>query len=117
MKGFSAEPGERGARDMSIAPSRDGVVIVGRADAGANFAARVVDDDDRRREFRPEPRDAVLRERLELGLQARVDRQAYALGAAVGGDGLLGGVRGQRRERAARLRNRLALGALRLRLR
>ena len=75
MKGFSAEPGERGARDMSIGAVARGVEIVGGADPRADLAAGVVDDDDRRRELGAEPRDRFLGERLEFGLQARVDRE------------------------------------------
>ena len=99
----------RRARHVDRAVAR-GIVIVGRADAGANFAGRIVDDDDRRRQFRPEARDALFGQRLELRLQPRVDRELDDLRLAVGGDRFFGGVRGQRREGQARLRDRLALG-------
>ena len=84
-------------------------MCVRRADAGANFAGRIVDDDNRPGQLRPEPRDALFRQCLELRLKPRVDGKLDDFGLAVGGDRLLGGVRGERRERQARLRDRLAL--------
>ena len=66
------------ARHVDRAVAR-GVVIIGCADPGADLARRIVDDDDRRRQLRPEPRDALFRQRLELRLQAGVDRELDAL--------------------------------------
>ena len=98
----------RRARHVDRAVARS-VVDVGGADAGADLAAQIVDDDDRRRQFRPEPRDALLGQRLELRLQPRVDGEVDDLRLRVGGDRFLGGVRGEFRERPSRFRDRLAL--------
>ena len=114
MNGFSAEPGERGATrhvDRAVALS---VGIVGGADPGANFAASVVDHDDRRRELRPQPPYAFLDEGLQFRLQPRVEGKTKDMGAGVGGDRFLGRMRGQRGKVLARLRNGLALGGARL---
>src|SRR5271163_968465 len=89
-----------------------GVGIVSGADPGADFATRVVDDDDRRRKFWPQPLDALLDQGLELGLQPRVERKTKDVGAGVSGDRFLGRVRSQRRKVLARLRNRLAFGGV-----
>ena len=97
--------GGAGHVDRAIA---GGVVVIRRADAGANFSARVVDDHHRRRQFRPQPRDALLDERLEPRLQPRVDGEPDDPGLLVGGDRFFGGMRGERRKGQARSRDRLA---------
>ena len=108
MKGFERRA-RRARRTRHVdRPVARSVVDVGRADAGADLAGLIVDDDDRRRQFRPEPRDALLRQRLELRLQPRVDREADRLRLRVGGDRLLGGVRGELGKRLSRLRDGLA---------
>ena len=97
------------ARHVDRAVARS-VVIVGGADAGADLAAPIVDDDHRRRQFGPQARDALFDQSLEPGLQPRVDGELDDLGLLVGGDRFLGGMSGERRKREARFWDRLALG-------
>ena len=54
----------------------------------------------------------LLGERFELLLQARVDRQSDLPGLAVGGDRLLGRMRGEGGEGAAQGRDRLGVGGV-----
>ena len=42
---------------------------------GADRAGRIVDDEDRRRDFRAEPLGVLTRQLLERGLQAGIDGQ------------------------------------------
>ena len=56
--------------DRALAFARQ---IIGGADPGADFAARIVDRDDRRRKLRAETLGALARQFLKLGLQPRVD--------------------------------------------
>ncbi len=95
-------------------PVARGVEIIGGADPRPDLAAGIVDDDDRRGKLGAEARDRLARQRFELGLQARVDRELQHMGARVGRDGLFRGVRGEQREGLAGLGNRLPLGRVRL---
>ena len=84
--------------DRARAGEREGI---GRADMRAHLAGRVVDDDDRRREPRPQPLDALARERLQRGLEGAVDREPVDAGIWRGADGVLRGMGREHRERAA----------------
>ena len=73
MKGFSAEPGERSAVVMSIAPGALAAEIGRAADLGADLAGGVVDDEDGGREPGLERAARSASQRLEARLQAGVD--------------------------------------------
>ena len=101
MNGFSAEPGERSARVMSIQPP--GAVEPGRADRGAHGAAPGLDHQDRRpRRPAPWARGGGCGERLQAALQVGVEGGEHrGLVARRGAGELAGRVPGERREAAA----------------
>ena len=88
--------------------------IIGAADMGADLAGRIVDDEDRRRDFRAEPFGIVARQLLERRLQAGIDRQPQNGGVRRAAPSLLARMRRQCRERLACAGNRLGFGRFRL---
>ena len=99
----------RRARHVDRAVARR-IVVVGGADAGANFAGRIVDDDDRPRQFRASRATLSFANISSFACKRASIESLMTLGSSVSGDRFLGRMRGERRKGEARLRHRLALG-------
>ena len=113
MKGFSAEPGERKAlRHVDRAGAR-GREIIGAADMGADFARRIVDDENGDGDFRAEPLRALARQLFERGLPAGRKRQAMDAMLLVRAQRRLRGMRRQMRKGEAPMRHFLLLASSR----
>ena len=83
------------------------VEIIGRGDARQHLAGGVVDREDRDREIGPERARPLARQVFEVLLQRRVDGQPMDLLLRQRRDGLIGGMRRQRRHRPPAGRRRL----------
>ena len=86
------------------------VEIIRRRNARQHFAGGVVHGEDRDREIRSERLRPLARQVLQIFLQARVDGQPMDLELRHGRDGLIGGMRRQRRHRPPAGRNRVQFG-------
>ena len=86
--------------------------IVRAAHMGAHLTAGVVDGDHGDGELRPQPRHAVAGQRLQSGLQPRVEGVALHPQARRGAQARLGGVGRQHGEGGADLRHRVRLRRL-----
>ncbi len=72
--------------------------IIRAADMGANFACRIVDDENGDGNFRAEPLRALMRQLFQRGLPAGRERQTMRAMLLVGAQRRLGGMRRQMRK-------------------
>ena len=91
--------------------------IIGAADMGAYLAADIVDRDDGDRKLRTEARRVFARQRFELRLQARIERQAQHVLRGRAAQRALGRVRREHGKGFAHLRRGVAHRRLRFRAR